>query len=186
MRFSSDWQEYQLLDCSGGERLERWGNVTLIRPDPQVVWQTPKTHPLWRKADAVYHRSNTGGGKWEVRSRIPDRWEIGYRDLRFNVKTMGFKHTGVFPEQAVNWDYVSEKIRTANRPVKVLNLFGYTGAATVSALKAGAQVVHVDASKGMVQWAKENALSSGVADRPVRWIVDDCIKLPCFTRIPTA
>lgn len=176
MRFSSDWQDYQLLDCSSGERLERWGKVTLIRPDPQVVWQTPKTHPLWRKADAVYHRSNTGGGKWEVRSRIPDRWEIGYRDLRFNVKTMGFKHTGVFPEQAVNWDYVSEKIRAANRPVKVLNLFGYTGAATVSALKAGAQVVHVDASKGMVQWAKENALSSGVADRPVRWIVDDCIK----------
>lgn len=176
MRFSSDWQDYQLLDCSSGERLERWGKVTLIRPDPQVVWQTPKTHPLWRKADAVYHRSNTGGGKWEVHSRIPDRWEIGYRDLRFNVKTMGFKHTGVFPEQAVNWDYVSEKIRTANRPVKVLNLFGYTGAATVSALKAGAQVVHVDASKGMVQWAKENALSSGVADRPVRWIVDDCIK----------
>ena len=128
MRFSSDWQEYQLLDCSGGERLERWGNVTLIRPDPQVVWQTPKTHPLWRKADAVY------------------------------------------------WDWVSEKIRTAGRPVKVLNLFGYTGAATVSALKAGAQVVHVDASKGMVQWAKENALSSEVADRPVRWIVDDCVK----------
>lgn len=176
MRFSSDWQDYALLDCSGGERLERWGNVTLIRPDPQVVWQTPKTHPLWKKADAVYHRSNTGGGSWEVRSRIPDRWEIGYRDLRFNVKTMGFKHTGVFPEQAVNWDWVSEKIRAANRPVKVLNLFGYTGAATVSALKAGAQVVHVDASKGMVQWAKENALSSGVIDRPVRWIVDDCIK----------
>lgn len=176
MRFSSDWQDYQLLDCSGGERLERWGNVTLIRPDPQVVWQTPKTHPLWKKADAVYHRSNTGGGSWEVRSRIPDRWEIGYRDLRFNVKTMGFKHTGVFPEQAVNWDWVSEEIRAANRPVKVLNLFGYTGAATVSALRAGAQVVHVDASKGMVQWAKENALSSGVVDRPVRWIVDDCIK----------
>lgn len=176
MRFSSDWQDYALLDCSGGERLERWGDVTLIRPDPQVVWQTPKTHPLWKKADAVYHRSNTGGGSWEVRSRIPDRWEIQYRDLRFNVKTMGFKHTGVFPEQAVNWDYVSEKICAANRPVKVLNLFGYTGAATVSALKAGAQVVHVDASKGMVQWAKENALSSGVIDRPVRWIVDDCIK----------
>lgn len=176
MRFSSDWQDYQLLDCSGGERLERWGDVTLIRPDPQVVWQTPKTHPLWKKADAVYHRSNTGGGSWEVRSRIPDRWEIQYRDLRFNVKTMGFKHTGVFPEQAVNWDWVSEKIRAANRPVKVLNLFGYTGAATVSALKAGAQVVHVDASKGMVQWAKENALSSGVIDCPVRWIVDDCVK----------
>ncbi len=176
MRFSSEWKDYTLLDCSCGERLERWGNVTLIRPDPQVVWQTPKTHPLWKKADAVYHRSNTGGGQWEVRSRIPDRWEIGYRDLRFNVKTMGFKHTGVFPEQAVNWDYVSSCIRKANRPVKVLNLFAYTGAATVSALKAGAEVVHVDASKGMVQWAKENAISSGVIDRPVRWIVDDCIK----------
>lgn len=176
MRFSSDWKDYALLDCSGGERLERWGNVTLIRPDPQVVWQTPKTHPMWKKADAIYHRSNTGGGKWEIRSRIPDRWEIKYRDLSFNIKTMGFKHTGVFPEQAVNWDYVSAQIHAAGRPVKVLNLFGYTGAATVSALKAGAEVVHVDASKGMVQWAKENALSSGVADRPVRWIVDDCIK----------
>ena len=150
--------------------------MTLIRPDPQVVWQTPKTHPLWKKAEAVYHRSNTGGGQWEVRNRIPDRWEISYRDLTFNVKTMGFKHTGVFPEQAVNWDYVSDLINRQNRPVKVLNLFAYTGAATVSALKAGAEVVHVDASKGMVQWAKENALSSGVIDRPLRWIVDDCIK----------
>lgn len=176
MRFSQDWTDYELLDCSCGERLERWGKVTLIRPDPQVVWQTPKTHPLWKKADAVYHRSNTGGGQWEVRNRIPDRWEISYRDLTFNVKTMGFKHTGVFPEQAVNWDYVSDLINRQNRPVKVLNLFAYTGAATVSALKAGAEVVHVDASKGMVQWAKENALSSGVIDRPVRWIVDDCIK----------
>ena len=176
MRFSQDWKDYELLDCSCGERLERWGKVTLIRPDPQVVWQTPKTHPLWRKADAVYHRSNTGGGQWEVRNRIPDRWEISYRDLTFNVKTMGFKHTGVFPEQAVNWDYVSDLIKQQNRPVKVLNLFAYTGAATVSALKAGAEVVHVDASKGMVQWAKENAISSGVIDRPVRWIVDDCIK----------
>lgn len=176
MRFSQDWKDYELLDCSCGERLERWGKVTLIRPDPQVVWQTPKTHPLWKKADAVYHRSNTGGGQWEVRNRIPDRWEISYRDLTFNVKTMGFKHTGVFPEQAVNWDYVSDLIKQQNRPVKVLNLFAYTGAATVSALKAGAEVVHVDASKGMVQWAKENAISSGVIDRPVRWIVDDCIK----------
>ncbi|MGN0554497.1 MAG: class I SAM-dependent methyltransferase [Candidatus Fimenecus sp.] len=176
MRFSQDWKDYELLDCSCGERLERWGKVTLIRPDPQVVWQTPKTHPLWKKADAVYHRSNTGGGQWEVRNRIPDRWEIAYRDLTFNVKTMGFKHTGVFPEQAVNWDYVSDLINRQNRPVKVLNLFAYTGAATVSALKAGAEVVHVDASKGMVQWAKENAISSGVIDRPVRWIVDDCIK----------
>lgn len=176
MRVSRNWQDYELIDCSGGERLERWGKVTLIRPDPQVIWNTPKTHPLWKKADAVYHRSNTGGGQWEIRRPIPDRWEIGYRDLRFNVKTMGFKHTGVFPEQAVNWDYVAELIQNADRPVKVLNLFSYTGAATVSALRAGAQVVHVDASKGMVQWAKENAVSSGVIDRPVRWIVDDCIK----------
>lgn len=176
MRFSNDWKDYELLDCSCGERLERWGRVTLIRPDPQVIWQTEKKHPLWRKADAVYHRSNTGGGHWEVRGKVPDRWEIGYKDLVFNVKTMGFKHTGVFPEQAVNWDYVRDLISKANRPVRVLNLFSYTGAATVSALKAGAQVVHVDASRGMVQWAKENAESSGVIDRPVRWIVDDCVK----------
>lgn len=176
MRFSKDWKDYELLDCSCGERLERWGRVTLIRPDPQVIWQTEKKHPLWRKADAVYHRSNTGGGHWEVRGKVPDRWGIGYKDLTFNVKTMGFKHTGVFPEQAVNWDYVRDLITKANRPVRVLNLFSYTGAATVSALKAGAQVVHVDASKGMVQWAKENAQSSGVIDRPVRWIVDDCVK----------
>ena len=176
MRFSKDWKDYELLDCSCGERLERWGRVTLIRPDPQVIWQTEKKHPMWHKADAVYHRSNTGGGHWEVRGKVPDRWEIGYKDLTFNVKTMGFKHTGVFPEQAVNWDYVRDLITKANRPVRVLNLFSYTGAATVSALKAGAQVVHVDDSKGMVQWAKENAQSSGVIDRPVRWIVDDCVK----------
>ena len=176
MRFSKDWKDYELLDCSCGERLERWGRVTLIRPDPQVIWQTEKKHPMWHKADAVYHRSNTGGGHWEVRGKVPDRWEIGYKDLVFNVKTMGFKHTGVFPEQAVNWDYVRTLIEKDNRPVRVLNLFSYTGAATVSALRAGAQVVHVDASKGMVQWAKENAQSSGVIDRPVRWIVDDCVK----------
>ena len=176
MRFSKDWKDYELLDCSCGERLERWGRVTLIRPDPQVIWQTEKKHPMWHKADAVYHRSNTGGGHWEVRGKVPDRWEIGYKDLVFNVKTMGFKHTCVFPEQAVNWDYVRTLIEKANRPVRVLNLFSYTGAATVSALRAGAQVVHVDASKGMVQWAKENAQSSGVIDRPVRWIVDDCVK----------
>lgn len=176
MRFSKDWKDYELLDCSCGERLERWGHVTLIRPDPQVIWQTEKKHPLWRKADAVYHRSNTGGGHWEVRGKVPERWDIRYKDLVFNVRTMGFKHTGVFPEQAVNWDYVRDLIEKANRPVRVLNLFSYTGAATVSALKAGAQVVHVDASRGMVQWAKENAQSSGVIDRPVRWIVDDCVK----------
>ena len=176
MRFSSDWRDYELIDCSDGERLERWGQVTLIRADPQVIWHTPKTHPLWFQADAVYRRSNTGGGHWEVRNRVPEHWEISYRDLRFRVKTMGFKHTGVFPEQAVNWDYTAALIRSAGRPVRVLNLFAYTGAATVSALKAGAQVVHVDASKGMVQWAKENAAASGVQDRSVRWIVDDCIK----------
>lgn len=176
MRNTSLWQDYELLDCSSGERLERWGNVILIRPDPQVIWNTPKTHPMWKKADAVYHRSNSGGGNWEIKSKIPDFWRINYNDLSFNVKTMGFKHTGIFPEQAVNWDYTMNLIQNADRPVKVLNLFAYTGGATVAALKAGAEVVHVDASKGMVQWAKENAALSGVSDKPVRWIVDDCVK----------
>ena len=176
MRYSKDWKDYELIDCSGGERLERWGDITLIRPDPQVIWNTPKTHPAWKKADAIYHRSKSGGGHWEQFHPLPAKWQIRYRDLTFNVKPMGFKHTGVFSEQAVNWDYVAELIQNAGRPVKVLNLFSYTGAATISALKAGASVVHVDASKGMVQWAKENAASSGVADKPVRWIVDDCIK----------
>ncbi len=176
MRYTSDWKDYELLDCSSGERLERWGNVTLIRPDPQVIWKTPKKHPAWRRADAVYHRSSSGGGNWEIKNKIPSFWSIGYGDLNFNVKTMGFKHTGIFPEQAVNWDYTAKLIKNAGRPVKVLNLFAYTGGATVACLKAGAEVVHVDASKGMVQWAKENAVASGVADRKVRWIVDDCIK----------
>lgn len=176
MRYTSDWKDYELLDCSSGERLERWGNITLIRPDPQVIWKTPKKHPAWRRADAVYHRSSSGGGNWEIKNKIPSFWSIGYGDLNFNVKTMGFKHTGIFPEQAVNWDYTAELIKNAGRPVKVLNLFAYTGGATVACLKAGAEVVHVDASKGMVQWAKENAVASGVADRKVRWIVDDCVK----------
>lgn len=176
MRYTSDWKDYELLDCSSGERLERWGNVTLIRPDPQVIWKTPKKHPAWRRADAVYHRSSSGGGNWEIKNKIPSFWSIGYGDLNFNVKTMGFKHTGIFPEQAVNWDYTTKLIKNAGRPVKVLNLFAYTGGATVACLKAGAEVVHVDASKGMVQWAKENAVASGVADRKVRWIVDDCVK----------
>lgn len=176
MRYTSDWKDYELLDCSSGERLERWGNVTLIRPDPQVIWKTPKKHPAWRRADAVYHRSSSGGGNWEIKNKIPSFWSIGYGDLSFNVKTMGFKHTGIFPEQAVNWDYTAKLIKDAGRPVKVLNLFAYTGGATVACLKAGAEVVHVDASKGMVQWAKENAVASGVADRKVRWIVDDCVK----------
>jgi len=176
MRNTDDWKDYELLDCSSGERLERWGDVILIRPDPQVIWQTEKRHPLWKKANARYHRSKTGGGNWEVYSSLPPDWAIRYKDLSFRVKTMGFKHTGLFPEQAVNWDCVMELIRRANRPLRVLNLFAYTGGATIACLKAGASVVHVDASKGMVQWAKENAKASGVDDKPVRWIVDDCIK----------
>ena len=176
MRYTKDWQDYTLLDCSDGERLERWGDIVLIRPDPQVIWQTPKTHPLWQKANARYNRSKTGGGSWEVYSSLPADWSVSYRDLTFRVKTMGFKHTGLFPEQAVNWDCVTQLIKDSDRPLKVLNLFAYTGGATSACLKAGASVVHVDASKGMVQWAKENAKASGVDGRPVRWIVDDCIK----------
>ncbi len=176
MRVADSWKDYELIDCSQGERLERWGNITLIRPDPQVIWKTEKKNPLWRKADAVYHRSQSGGGQWEIKNKIPDFWTIGYRDLTFNIKTMGFKHTGLFPEQATNWDLTADIIKNAGREVKVLNLFAYTGGATISALKAGASVCHVDASKGMTLWAKENAVSSGVADKSVRWIVDDCIK----------
>ena len=176
MRNTNDWKDYQLLDCSGGERLERWGDFVLVRPDPQVIWNTPKTDPLWFQANGYYHRSRTGGGSWEIRGKMPPYWKISYKDLTFNIKTMGFKHTGLFPEQAVNWDMMRSKIESAGRPVKVLNLFAYTGGATVACLKSGASVVHVDASKGMVSWAKENAVSSGVADGSVRWIVDDCIK----------
>lgn len=176
MRAADLWQDYELLDCSSGERLERWGSQILIRPDPQIIWNTERRSSYWRKANARYIRSSTGGGRWDVYSELPDKWSVSYGDNRFLVKTMGFKHTGVFPEQAVNWDMVADVIRTAGRKVKVLNLFAYTGAATVSALKAGAEVTHVDAAKGMVQWAKENAALSGVADRPVRWLVDDCKK----------
>ena len=176
MRVADGWKDYELLDCSDGERLERWGDVILIRPDPQVIWKTPKKHPMWKNANARYLRSSTGGGHWEILRKTPDSWRINYKDLSLNVKTMGFKHTGLFPEQAVNWDYTAEIIKKAGRPVRVLNLFSYTGGATVACLKAGAQVVHVDASKGMVAWAKENAAASSVADKPVRWIVDDCIK----------
>ncbi len=176
MRSTFDWKDYELIDCSDGERLERWNNIILIRPDPQVIWKTPKNNPLWKKADAVYHRSKSGGGAWEVKTKLPPYWSIDYKDLTFNIKTMGFKHTGIFPEQAVNWDEIRTLIREAGRPVKVLNLFAYTGGATVACLKEGASVVHVDASKGMVAWAKENTASSSVADKSVRWIVDDCIK----------
>lgn len=176
MRNTFDWKDYELIDCSNGERLERWNDIILVRPDPQVIWKTEKKNPLWKKADAFYHRSKTGGGKWEVKTKLPPFWTLQYKDLTFNVKNMGFKHTGIFPEQAVNWDEIRKMIKEANRPVKVLNLFAYTGGATIACLKEGASVVHVDASKGMVAWAKENAVSSGVADRSVRWIVDDCIK----------
>lgn len=176
MRASLDWKDYELIDCSCGERLERWGQHILIRPDPQVIWKTPKRNPMWKNTDARYIRSNTGGGRWEVYKKLPDRWEIRYKDLSFNIKTMGFKHTGLFPEQAVNWDLLREIIRNAGRPVKVLNLFAYTGGATMAALAENAHTVHVDASKGMVSWAKENAVSSSFADRSVRWLVDDCIK----------
>ncbi len=176
MRYTKDWKDYELIDCSSGERLERWGDIILVRPDPQVIWKTPKKNPLWKKANAYYHRSKSGGGAWDVKSKMPPFWSIKYKDLTFNIKTMGFKHTGLFPEQAVNWDYTREIIRKAGRPVKVLNLFAYTGGATIAPLSENAQVVHVDASKGMVAWAKENAVSSGVADGSVRWIVDDCVK----------
>ncbi|MBO7178903.1 MAG: class I SAM-dependent methyltransferase [Clostridia bacterium] len=177
MRISDSWKDYELLDCSDGERLERWGDIILIRPDPQVIWKTEKKNKLWNEAHARYHRSNTGGGSWQFYKKIPEVWQIKFNDLEFNLKPMSFKHTGVFPEQACNWELVRDIIKNSGREdVKVLNLFAYTGAATVSALKAGASVVHVDASKGMVQWARENAASSGVADKPVRWIVDDCMK----------
>ena len=176
MRVADQWKDYELIDCSDGERLERWGNYLLIRPDPQIIWSTPKINPLWKSADARYHRSNTGGGRWEVYRKLPDVWNIRCGSLTFRVKPMGFKHTGIFPEQAVNWTMTAELIKKAARPVRMLNLFAYTGCATVSALAAGASVTHVDASKGMVAWAKENASASGVADRPVRWLVDDCKK----------
>jgi len=176
MRVSADWKDYELLDCSDGERLERWGEVILIRPDPQVIWKTEKNHPLWNAPYAHYLRSAAGGGSWDIKKKVPDSWPINYKNHSFNLKTMGFKHTGVFPEQAVNWDLLSETVMSEGRPLKVLNLFAYTGAATVACLKAGAEVVHVDAAKGMVAWAKENAVSSGVAEKPVRWIVDDCVK----------
>ena len=176
MRYTKDWKDYELLDCSGGERLERWGNVILIRPDPQVIWNTPKIHPLWQKADARYVRSSQGGGHWEYRRELPESWKINYKDLTFKISPTGFKHTGLFPEQAVNWDMMREKIAGAGRNIRVLNLFAYTGGASLAAAAAGASVCHVDAAKGMVHWARENAELSGLSERPMRWIVDDCAK----------
>lgn len=175
MWLADNWKDYEVIDCSGGEKLERWGDYFLVRPDPQVIWNTPKNHKCWKKKNAHYHRSKKGGGEWEFFD-LPQQWEIHYHSLTFHLKPFHFKHTGLFPEQAVNWDWCGEKIRHANRKVKILNLFAYTGGATVSAALAGANVTHVDASKGMVSWAKENAISSGLKDAPIRWIVDDCVK----------
>lgn len=175
MWLSDEWKDYEVIDTSSGEKLERWGKYILVRPDPQVIWSTPKNHPLWRKYDAKYSRSNTGGGKWS-NLHLPEQWQVRYKELTFNVKPMNFKHTGVFPEQSANWDFAMEKIRGAGRPISVLNLFAYTGGATIACAAAGASVCHVDAAKGMVAWAKENAKSSGLEDAPIRWIVDDCVK----------
>ncbi len=176
MRIAEGWKDYRILDTSGGEKLESWGGRVLIRPDPQVIWNTPKEIPEWNRADAHYHRSNKGGGQWELYKKLPESWTIGYRELTFRIRPTGFKHTGLFPEQAVNWDLFHKLIQGAGRPVKILNLFAYTGGATLACLRAGAQVCHVDASKGMVGWARENAALSGLSDKPVRWIVDDCEK----------
>lgn len=172
------WKDYEVIDTSGGEKLERWGDYILVRPDPQVIWDTPRTDRRWKQKNGHYHRSSKGGGEWEF-FQLPEEWCIRYRELTFRLKPFSFKHTGLFPEQAVNWDWFSSIIKErkkAGQPVKVLNLFAYTGGATLAAAKAGAAVTHVDASKGMVSWAKENARSSGLAEAPVRWIVDDCVK----------
>lgn len=175
MWIADNWKDYTVIDTSSGEKLERWGKYTLVRPDPQVIWRTEKKNPLWRRADASYKRSSSGGGAWSD-NRLPESWTINYRDLTFLIKPMGFKHTGLFPEQAANWDWFSSLIKNAGREIRVLNLFAYTGGATVAAAKAGASVVHVDAAKGMVAQAKENARLSGLADAPIRYIVDDCKK----------
>ena len=175
MWISDGWKDYELIDATDGERLERWGNYTLVRPDPQVIWKGAGKSPLWKSADASYKRSRSGGGAWKD-SRVPETWTIEYKNLKFLIKPMGFKHTGLFPEQATNWDWFSNLIKNANRPVKVLNLFAYTGGATIAAAAAGASVCHVDAAKGMVQQAKENARLSGLENAPIRYIVDDCKK----------
>jgi len=180
MWVANHWTDYEVIDTGDREKLERWGNYLLVRPDPQVLWSSERRNPGWRKPNAHYHRSSKGGGEWEF-FELPKVWQIGYRDLTFRLQPFSFKHTGLFPEQAANWDWFSELIRLRKaekpeRPVRVLNLFAYTGGATLAAAKAGAQVTHVDASKGMVNWAKDNAAASGLADAPIRWLVDDCRK----------
>ncbi len=177
MWLADKWKDYKLMDASGGEKLEYWGKYLLLRPEPQAVWDVKLNDSLWNRIDAHYHRSSSGGGSWEYKSKkLPEKWTVSYEDLTFNIKPMGFKHTGLFPEQAANWDWFSELIKKSGRSIRVLNLFAYTGGATVAALAAGAQVVHVDASKGMVTWAKENVMSSGLGEKPVRYIVDDVKK----------
>ena len=180
MKVANNWKDYEILDMANGEKLERWNNIYLVRPDPQIIWNDKQYPEKWKQATARYNRSSTGGGHWDYKKRLPDSWQIKYKNLTFNIKPMGFKHTGIFPEQAVNWDWMMDKIqneiKTTNREVKVLNLFAYTGGATVACLYAGASVCHVDSSKGMVAWAKENVVSSRLQERPVRYIVDDVVK----------
>ena len=176
MNIANKWEDYKIIDMANGQKLEKWGNIILSRPDPQIIWKNKSYPEEWKKADAIYSRSNTGGGSWEYKKKLPAAWQVKYKDLIFNIKPMGFKHTGLFPEQAVNWDWMRDKIKNSNREIKVLNLFAYTGGATVACLAAGASVCHVDSSKGMVTWAKENVLSSGLSERPVRYIVDDVKK----------
>ena len=176
MIVAKDWKEYKILDMANGQKLEQWGNIILSRPDPQIIWKEKSYPSIWKNADAVYSRSKTGGGSWKYNKKLPENWQIKYKDLIFNIKPMGFKHTGLFPEQAVNWDWMIDKIKKTKREIKVLNLFAYTGGATVACLYAGASVCHVDSSKGMVSWAKENVQSSGLSDRKVRYIVDDVNK----------
>jgi len=176
MRIAKNWVDYKIIDTSDNEKLEMWGNVVLVRPDPQIIWKSEHKSPLWNTPHAHYHRSSQGGGAWENKKKFPESWQIKYNELVFNIKPTGFKHTGLFPEQAVNWDFMTEKIKKAGRPIKVLNLFAYTGGATLACAKAGASVSHVDASKGMVAWARENAESSGLTENPIRWLVDDCEK----------
>ena len=176
MNIANEWKDYEILDMANGEKLERWKNIVLVRPDPQIIWKDKTFPEKWNKANAVYKRSNKGGGGWNYKTKLPESWQIKYKDLTFNIKPMGFKHTGLFPEQAVNWDWMINKIKNAKRSIKVLNLFAYTGGATVACLYAGASVCHVDSSKGMVAWAKENVASSKLQDKPVRYIVDDVVK----------
>ena len=176
MLLANDWKDYEILDASNGEKLERWKDVVLLRPDPQIIWDNGVLKDKYRNIDAIYHRSNKGGGYWENVEKLPKAWKVKYKDLTFMIKQMGFKHTGLFPEQAVNWNFIMDKITKSNRNIKLLNLCGYTGAASVAALKAGASVVHVDSSRGMVDWCKENVKASNLEDKPIRYLVDDVLK----------